>query len=62
MSLSNSWRIVRNTGIIVEELQAGKGGAAAGAQPGARAAAGARPGATQDRGRTANTEAKPQTR
>jgi hypothetical protein len=58
MSLSNSWRIVRNTGLILEDLQAkeeaaaGKGGAATGAQPGA----------AQDRGRTANTEEKPETR
>ena len=52
MSLSNSWRIVRNTGIIVEELQAKKG----------EAATGARPGTTQDRDRTDNTETNPQTR
>jgi len=62
MSLSTSWRIVRNTGIIVEELQAEKGAAATGVRPGTRAAAGARPGTTQDRGRTDNTEANPQTR
>jgi len=62
MSFSNSWRIVRNTGIIVEELQAGKGAAAAGALPGTRGAAGALPGATQDRSRAENTEANPQTR
>jgi hypothetical protein len=62
MSLSNSWRIVRNTGFIAEELQPGKGGTAAGARRGTRAAAGARPGATQDRRPTDNAEAKPQTR
>jgi hypothetical protein len=62
MSLSNSWRIVRNTGMILEDLQAGKGGAATGARPGTRAAASARPGATQESGRTENTEANPQTR
>jgi hypothetical protein len=58
MSLSNSWRIVRNTGLILENLQA-KEEAAAG---NGGAATGARPGATQDRGRTDNTEANPQTR
>ena len=58
MSLSNSWRIVRNTGLIVQDLEAGIGGAAAGARRGPRAAAGA-PGATQDP--TDNTGAKPQT-
>lgn len=63
MSLSNSWRIARNTSIVYshsflkelqanEEAAAGKGGAAAGA----------RPDATRDRGRTDNTEVNPQTR
>jgi len=57
MSLSNSWRIARNTSVIYSDrVRATVDG------PQANEEAAAEQEVTQDRGRTDNTEANPQTR